>query len=59
MVAKGGAKLKAAVGGEDRSDSFRLNAGGLTGQGVSMVDFARAEDKTGRRYLVPCEISLA
>src|SRR5205807_871837 len=55
VVARGGARLKPATGPENR-DSFRLRSGELTGQGVSMKDFARfvggklgllAVDKTG------------
>lgn len=40
VVGKDGPKIKASNGEENR-DSFRMNATGLSGQGVSMTDFAR------------------
>jgi uncharacterized protein (TIGR03435 family) len=41
VVVKNGPKVKPSVDGEPHSDTFRLNATGLTGQGISMEDFAR------------------
>jgi uncharacterized protein (TIGR03435 family) len=41
VVARGGPKLTAAADGEERSDTFRLNQNGLSGQGIPMKDFAR------------------
>jgi uncharacterized protein (TIGR03435 family) len=41
VVARGGPKLKAAADGGEHSDTFRMNAAGLSGQGVPMRDFAR------------------
>ncbi len=41
VVAKGGAKLKAAAGAEDHMDTFRMGGSGLSGQGIKMEDFAR------------------
>ena len=56
LVASGGPKLTPSTDGQQHSDSFRLNATGLIGQGISMPDFARfvagklglvAVDRTG------------
>jgi uncharacterized protein (TIGR03435 family) len=56
VVGKGGPKVKPAVDGEEHADTFRLNATGLRGQGITMENFARyvagklglvAVDKTG------------
>lgn len=41
VVAKGGHKLKPSADGEEHRDTFRLNTAGLSGQGISMPDFAR------------------
>jgi uncharacterized protein (TIGR03435 family) len=41
VVGKNGPKVKASVDGEEHADSFRLNATGLSGQGIKMEDFAR------------------
>ena len=41
IVARGGLKVKAAADGVERRDSFRMNQTGLTGQGITMEDFAR------------------
>lgn len=40
-IARGGPKLKPAVGSARDQDNFRFNQDGLEGQGVSMTDFAR------------------
>ncbi len=40
-VAKGGPKLKPAADGEERRDTFRLTNAGMSGQGISMRNFAR------------------
>jgi uncharacterized protein (TIGR03435 family) len=56
VVARGGPRLNASADGEEHSDTFRLDAAGLRGQGISMKDFARyvggklgvvAVDRTG------------
>jgi len=56
VVAKGGPKVKASTGAEEHADTFRMNATGLSGQGIKMADLARyvagklglvAVDKTG------------
>ncbi len=56
VAGKGGPKVKAAVDGEEHSDSFRMGAAGLSGQGITMEDLARyvagklglvAVDRTG------------
>jgi uncharacterized protein (TIGR03435 family) len=40
-VANGGSKLKSAADVEDRQDTFRLTSAGMSGQGISMRNFAR------------------
>ena len=40
-VAKGGPKLKPTADGEEHRDTFRLTNVGLSGQGISMRNFAR------------------
>ena len=40
-LAKGGRKPKPAADAEDRQDTFRLTNTGMSGQGISMRDFAR------------------
>ena len=40
-VAKGGPKLKPSADAEEHRDSFRLSRVGLSGEGISMRDFAR------------------
>jgi len=56
VVAKNGPKVKASVDGQEHADTFRMNGTGLSGQGITMPDFARyvagklglvAVDKTG------------
>ena len=56
VVAKSGPKVKPATDGEEHADTFRLNATGLSGQGITMENLARyvagklglvAVDKTG------------
>jgi len=41
VVAKGGPKLERSGDSEEHPDTFRFNATGLTGDGVTMRDFAR------------------
>ena len=41
VVRRGGPKLKAAADGQEHADTFRMNATGLSGQGIKMADFAR------------------
>jgi uncharacterized protein (TIGR03435 family) len=41
VVARGGPKLKASADGEEHADTFRLDASGLRGQGITMQDFSR------------------
>jgi len=41
VVARGGPKVHASADGEEDRDSFRFNRAGLSGQGVTMEDFAR------------------
>lgn len=40
-VAKGDPKLKAAADDEEHQDTFRLTNAGMSGQGISMPNFAR------------------
>jgi uncharacterized protein (TIGR03435 family) len=56
VVGKGGLKLKPSSDGEEHADTFRLGGAGLSGQGITMENFARyvagklglvAVDKTG------------
>jgi bla regulator protein blaR1 len=56
VVGKGGPKVKASVDSEEHADTFRMNATGIRGQGISMENLARyvagklglvAVDKTG------------
>jgi uncharacterized protein (TIGR03435 family) len=56
VVGKGGPKVKAAADGEEHPDTFRMTGTGISGQGITMPDFARyvggklglvAVDKTG------------
>jgi len=41
VVARGGAKLRPSADGEDHQDTFRMNATGLHGQGITMANLAR------------------
>ncbi|HYL72616.1 MAG TPA: TIGR03435 family protein [Bryobacteraceae bacterium] len=41
VAAKGGPKLKASADGKEHSDTFRMGGNGLSGQGITMADFAR------------------
>jgi uncharacterized protein (TIGR03435 family) len=41
IVRKDGPKLKPAADSEEHADTFRLNNAGLSGQGISMENFAR------------------
>ena len=41
VVAKGGPKVKASTGVEEHADTFRMNATGLSGQGITMANLAR------------------
>src|SRR3984893_1399344 len=41
VVAKGGPRVKASADGEAHPDTFRMRAGEISGQGITMEDFAR------------------
>jgi bla regulator protein BlaR1 len=41
VVGKHGPKVKASADGEEHADTFRMNRTGLSGQGISMENFAR------------------
>jgi uncharacterized protein (TIGR03435 family) len=56
VLGKGGPRVKASADGEEHPDTFRMNATGLSGQGISMENLAQyvagklglvAVDKTG------------
>lgn len=56
VAGKGGPRLKAAADGQEHPDTFRMNATGLSGQGITMENLARyvggklglvVTDKTG------------
>ncbi len=60
VIAKGGSKLKVSAEKDQHPDTFRMNNGGLHGEGVSMPDMARfvagklglvAVDETGLKGL--------
>ena len=64
-VAKGGPRLKPAADGEEHQATFRLTNAGLSGQGISMRNFARffggklgliVVDETGLRGLYDCKV---
>ena len=65
VVARGDPKVQAAVSAEDRPDTFRMGASELSGQGITMQNFARfvggklglvAVDHTGLRGLYDFKI---
>jgi uncharacterized protein (TIGR03435 family) len=41
VVGKGGPKVQVSANGEEQRDSFRFTGAGLSGQGITMGDFAR------------------